>query len=91
MFVDVIPAGRYHYDVGGFCLDFSMKVGVIGLFILLMIACGTKEVYVCDSKGARRYHLKETCKGLKNCSYRIRKTTENSAMEEGKTLCRWEE
>ena len=85
-----ITACGYLYDVGGFCLDFSMKVGAVTVFAVLMMACGTKEAYVCDSKGAQRYHFKETCKGLKNCSYRIRKTTEDSAREEGKTLCRWE-
>ncbi|TWR26799.1 hypothetical protein FPZ42_07105 [Mucilaginibacter achroorhodeus] len=49
-----------------------------------------KTVFVCDSPGAKRYHLKEKCRGLTNCTYRIIKVTEETAKVNGKTLCHWE-
>jgi len=49
-----------------------------------------KTVYVCDSRNAVRYHLKENCKGLKNCTYRTLKLTEEQAKKQGKTLCKYE-
>jgi len=61
---------------------------------LLLLACKIHEpkmVYVCDSRGAKRYHLKENCRGLSNCTYRIVKVSEEAAKEEGKTLCKWED
>lgn len=60
------------------------------LLVFFNSSCETAEVYVCDSRSATRYHLKEGCKGLKGCSYGILKTTEQKAKEEGKTLCKWE-
>ncbi len=39
----------------------------------------------------KKYHLKENCRGLSNCNYRIIKTTLTKARQENKTLCKWEE
>lgn len=66
---------------------------VIFLFLVCsVIACNTAStvVYLCDSTGARRYHYRQDCRGLKNCNYQIRQTTIEEAREKGKTLCGWE-
>lgn len=47
-------------------------------------------VYVCDSKGAKKYHFSETCRGLGACKHQIIKTTKSKAREIGLTLCGWE-
>jgi 5-bromo-4-chloroindolyl phosphate hydrolysis protein len=62
------------------------------LFVLLMnIECNdVTTVYVCDSQHATRYHYKSTCRGLRNCSYRIVKIRLEEAKKQGKTLCGWE-
>lgn len=76
-----------------------MKIITALLFILLNNDCsplpaaiGAKEetVYVCGSGNGKRYHLKENCRGLNNCSAKAVKTTVEKAKKEGKTLCGWE-
>lgn len=76
-----------------------MKITTALLFILLNNDCstipaaiGAKEetVYVCGSGNGKRYHLKEHCRGLNNCSAKAVKTTVEKAKKEGKTLCGWE-
>ena len=47
-------------------------------------------VYVCDSKGATRYHFSDTCRGLNACKHQIVKTTQSKAEDMGLTLCKWE-
>lgn len=49
-----------------------------------------KGVFLCDSKGGKKYHLTEKCRGLSNCSYRIVKVTLEEAKRRGKTRCGWE-
>ena len=63
------------------------------ILLLLLVNSGCKDanmVYVCDSRGAARYHYKEKCRGLSNCTYRVVKITEGEAKAQGKTLCHWE-
>ena len=64
------------------------------LFFLLFTdnACTTdpKVVYLCDSKGGKRYHFNEHCRGLSNCSHKIIKVTLEEAKKRGKTLCGYE-
>jgi hypothetical protein len=47
-------------------------------------------VYICNSPGAKKYHLNKNCKGLSTCQHRIVKTTLEQAKKSGKTLCGWE-
>jgi 5-bromo-4-chloroindolyl phosphate hydrolysis protein len=68
-----------------------MKLGLLFLFLMGIGCKDSTIVYVCDSPNAGRYHLKEHCRGLSNCSYRTVKVTEEEAKKEGKTLCRWED
>jgi 5-bromo-4-chloroindolyl phosphate hydrolysis protein len=67
-----------------------MKPVLLLLLLLANARCAVQTVYVCDSSNAVRYHLKENCRGLRNCSYRVLKITLEEAKREGKTLCKWE-
>ncbi|MGJ1445927.1 hypothetical protein ACR79S_04485 [Sphingobacterium spiritivorum] len=49
------------------------------------------KVYICSSMTAKRYHYKESCRGLSNCGSKIVKTTIEKAKDSGKTLCGWED
>jgi hypothetical protein len=48
-------------------------------------------VFICDSKSAARYHLKENCRGLQKCNYRIIQVTLNDAQQKNRTMCRMEQ
>jgi 5-bromo-4-chloroindolyl phosphate hydrolysis protein len=68
-----------------------MKTVLLLLLLLSNVGCADREmVYVCDSRNAVRYHLKEDCRGLSNCTYRVLKVSLEEAKREGKTLCKWE-
>ncbi|MCF3110249.1 hypothetical protein LL912_15805 [Niabella sp. CC-SYL272] len=59
--------------------------------LVLNSSCTNRTVYICDSNTATRYHYNAHCRGLKNCNYRIIETTLDSAEQNNRTLCRWEE
>lgn len=75
------------------------------LFVYISIACIDKEkspssqfyseeetyVYLCDSPGGKKYHFKETCRGLSRCKADIIKVSLEQAKKRGKTLCGWED
>jgi hypothetical protein len=48
------------------------------------------SVYICDSQGAKRYHLRKNCSGLRNCRHEIITVTLDSAKRTGRTLCHLE-
>ena len=49
-------------------------------------------VYICDSEGAKKYHLSKNCRGLKSCTHKIIKVTIEEAKKKGKKeLCGWED
>jgi hypothetical protein len=51
-----------------------------------------KKVYICDSTGSKKYHLKSNCKGLEKCESEVVKITKEEAIEKGKTeLCGYED
>ncbi|TSJ36550.1 hypothetical protein FO440_22230 [Mucilaginibacter corticis] len=67
------------------------------LLSLLLVDCrnitppaDTATVYICDSRGSKRYHLSPNCKGLRTCSHRVVKLSLKEAKSRGKTLCGWE-
>lgn len=61
------------------------------LILLLLTSYQTPAtVYICNSDKATKYHLKENCRGLSNCGYKIVKTTLEKAKKDKKTLCGWE-
>ncbi|PBJ14410.1 hypothetical protein [Flavobacterium sp. ACN6] len=48
-------------------------------------------VFICGSTGAKKYHYKETCRGLSSCSHGVVKTSLKQAQGYGLTLCGWED
>jgi len=51
-----------------------------------------KKVFVCDSEGSTKYHLKKNCKGLEKCKHEVLKITKEEAIKKGKTeLCGFED
>ena len=65
------------------------------LISLLILSTSLKpinlEVYICVSKGAKKYHLVKDCNGLSNCKHEIKKVTKKDAESKGLTLCGWED
>lgn len=61
------------------------------IFFIGMIALTSftadKDVYLCQSKNAKRYHFDKDCQGLKNCKSEIVKVTLSEAQKQGKTIC----
>lgn len=49
------------------------------------------KVYICGTKGAKKYHFSETCRGLGSCKHEITKTSQSEAKGFGLTLCGWED
>lgn len=49
------------------------------------------SVYICVSKGAKRYHYDESCRGLKRCTHTVEKTTKKKAEAIGLTVCGYEQ
>lgn len=47
-------------------------------------------VFVCESSGAKRYHFKSTCRGLKRCSNKIQQLSIINAENIGLTICGYE-
>lgn len=58
--------------------------------LISYVHCNQTMVYICDSKGAIRYHYRSDCRGLSNCKHRIIRVPLNQAME-SRTLCKWEQ
>jgi len=63
------------------------------LFFVLLTSFSPPEtsVYICGSTGAKKYHYKETCRGLSSCRHEVIKTTLKQAQGYGLTLCGWED
>lgn len=68
-----------------------MKTFLSYIFILLVSFSDANDVYICKSKNAKKYHLSESCRGLRNCKAEIGKITLVQAKEQGKTLCGFED
>lgn len=48
------------------------------------------SVYICNSGHTHKYHYKQSCRGLKNCQYKVIQIGLDKAKRDGKTLCKWE-
>ena len=48
-------------------------------------------VFICNSDGAKKYHLKSNCRGLSNCQHKVIQIALAKAKGQGKTLCKWED
>lgn len=50
------------------------------------------SVYICNSSGAKRYHLVMNCRGLNACSHKVVSVSLTDAKSKYKrTLCKWED
>jgi len=58
---------------------------------LLSYTPADTDVYLCDSKGGKKYHLAKNCRGLKNCKAEVIKVSLANAKSTGKTLCGYED
>lgn len=50
-----------------------------------------REVYLCGPKGAKKYHLTKSCRGLSSCKHEITPKKQSEAEALGLTLCGWED
>jgi len=71
-----------------------MKPLLIALLFLNNPTCKEGKppttAYLCNNGKTTKYHLKQNCRGLSNCSYKVVKTTLEKAIKDKKTLCGWE-
>jgi hypothetical protein len=69
-----------------------MKYTILLLFVF-MASFRTPEtsVYICGTTGAKKYHLKENCRGLSSCRSETVKTSLKKAQGLGLSLCGWED
>ncbi|MCI9844563.1 hypothetical protein [Flavobacterium pectinovorum] len=70
-----------------------MKILLISIIVILFGVSNKndKEVYICVSKTAAKYHLTGDCKGLSECTHTIKKVSLKKANELGyKNLCGYE-
>lgn len=58
---------------------------------LLSASAPVSDVYICNGSSSTKYHLKEDCRGLNNCSTKIEKVSLQTAKDKGRTLCGFED
>ncbi|MDR7212651.1 hypothetical protein [Flavobacterium piscis] len=69
-----------------------MKVIITILFIAFSsFNVVETKVYICGIKGAKKYHLNESCRGFGACKHEIVKVSLKEAEGYGLTLCGWED
>jgi hypothetical protein len=49
------------------------------------------NVYICDSPTAKKYHLRNDCRGLSRCTHRIMEITLEDAKKRRFELCKFED
>ncbi|MGQ2982594.1 hypothetical protein [Flavobacterium sp.] len=67
------------------------KLILLVAFILLTSITVEKEVYICQSKGGKKYHFTKDRRGLSNCKAEIVKVKLSEAEKQGKTICGYED
>ncbi|MFD1602597.1 hypothetical protein ACFSJW_20110 [Flavobacterium artemisiae] len=69
-----------------------MKYTILLLFVFMAsFRTPDANVYICGTTGAKKYHLKENCRGLSSCRSEILKKSVRQAQGLGLTLCGWED
>ncbi len=58
--------------------------------LLITSGCAERNVFVCESDQSVKYHYKVNCIGIQKCRYKIVEISIDSAMNQGKSLCSWE-
>lgn len=68
------------------------KIILLSILVLSTSFTTSKyEVFICVSKGAKKYHYDKSCKGLSNCKHTIKKVSLSEAQGMGLSLCGWED
>lgn len=71
-------------------LKFSPMKYTLLLLLVFLTSFTESNVYICKSKGAKKYHYSETCRGLNNCKHEVVKVKLKEAQDLGLGLCGWE-
>lgn len=66
------------------------------LFLLLALSAHVQttpktKVYICDSPTAKKYHLRNDCRGLSRCTHTIIEVTLEEAKKRKFELCKFED
>lgn len=71
----------------------ATKIAALAITLVLFVSADMqeKQVYICDSKTAKKYHYKKDCRGLNRCTSPIEKITLSEAKKLKITLCGWED
>lgn len=67
------------------------KLILLSAFVMLSSFYTESDVYLCNTKGGKKYHFSKSCKGLSSCKGEIIKVTITEAKEKGKTICGFED
>ena len=67
------------------------KIIFVTILFCLLSFKNEDKVYICVSKGAKKYHFTENCRGLNSCKHDIKKVPISEAKGYGLTLCGWED
>jgi len=67
------------------------KLFLLSTLVLLTSFSADPDVYLCNTKGGKKYHFDKDCQGLSNCKGEIIKVTLKEAKEKGKTICGYED
>ena len=69
----------------------TLLLSFIAGFLMSASTSVSNDVYICNGKYSKKYHLKEDCRGLNNCSTKVEKVTLKDAKDKGRTLCGFED
>ncbi|UZO81539.1 hypothetical protein NBT05_03465 [Aquimarina sp. ERC-38] len=71
----------------------GISIIILGVFFSSLTSYTKIEakVYICKGKGSKRYHYRQSCRGLSRCSSGIYKVSLQEAKQIGRTLCGWED
>ncbi len=84
-------SGSLTFELCKSIVPHSMKTLLLPFLFLIIATCKeTTTVYLCDSDGGKKYHLRTSCRGLSNCQHKLISVTLEKAKKQGKALCGWE-
>lgn len=69
----------------------TLLLSLLAGFLLSTSNPPANDVYICNGPKSTKYHLKDNCRGLKNCSTEVQKVSLDAAKKKGRTLCGFED